>query len=293
MTVTIYIDLLICINLIVNYFLLALSFKYVKCNIKTLALLRGAIVGAVLSLTILLPPLPLYLSIPLKLAVGMITVFSASLKKPIKIFLKLFSVFILVTFALCGIVYFLYMTFLPQMFYVRNGTVYADISPIMLIVSTAVCYAVIEVSERITGKALPKSFYCNVSFDIDGKDYNVFGKIDSGNSLREPFSQNPVIIINSEAISLTQKDTETRNDIRIIPFNSVGGKGVLMGIKAKNLKINKRKVLCDVYIAPCDNAITVSGIDALLSCELCDYLNDDNILKPKKKEREKAYEIDR
>ncbi len=273
MKVTVYIDVLICVNLIINYFILSLSFKYVKCATTKLALLRGAMVGAVLSLVILLPELPAVLAVPLKFAVGAVVVFSASLRRPPKVFVRLCGVFLLITFAMCGVVYFLCSTIFSQILYINNGVVYFDISPFVLIALTTVCYIFIYIVEKISQKRLPESFYCKVGFEIYGKNFELFGKLDSGNTLKEPFSQKPVIIIAKNAIDASIIENAEKSKVRMIPFKTLSGAGMLQGVRIENLTLDGRPVPIEVYIAISTNDISPSGADALISCELAEYLN--------------------
>ena len=54
----VYIDVLLGVNLFVNYFLLLAVGRFLHLAVRRLRLLAGAAVGAVFSLSILLPPLP-------------------------------------------------------------------------------------------------------------------------------------------------------------------------------------------------------------------------------------------
>ena len=54
----VYIDVLLGVNLFVNYFLLLAVGRFLHLAVRRLRLLAGAAVGAAFSLSILLPPLP-------------------------------------------------------------------------------------------------------------------------------------------------------------------------------------------------------------------------------------------
>ncbi|MCR5636079.1 MAG: sigma-E processing peptidase SpoIIGA [Clostridiales bacterium] len=270
MTVTIYVDILICINLIINYYILSFSFKYVKCKASNLVLLRGAAAGAVLSLIILLPPMPVAVDLLLKLVTSAATVFASSLKKPIKIFLRLWAVFFGISFAMCGFTYFLCSTFLSNYLLIQNGVIYAEISPLLLILFTSAAYLTITVLQRISPKSLPQSYYCNVEITIDGVTQSFFGKIDSGNTLKEPFSQSPVIIVNSPDIL----KSVPRERIRQIPYEVIGSRGLLEGTKADCVKIDGITVPVDIYVSANKDTLYNCGIDAILCADLLCCIQD-------------------
>ncbi len=270
MTVTIYVDILICINLIINYYILSFSFKYVKCKASNLVLLRGAAAGAVLSLIILLPPMPAVFDILLKFITSAATVFASTLKKPVKIFLRLWAVFFGISFAMCGFTYFLCSTFLSNYLLVQNGVIYAEISPWLLILFTSAAYLTMTVLQRISPKSLPQSYYCNVEITIDGITQSFFGKLDSGNTLKEPFSQSPVIIVNSSDIL----KSVPRERIRQIPYEVIGGRGLLEGAKADCVKIDGNIIPIDIYISVNKDTLYNCGIDAVLGADLLCYMQD-------------------
>ena len=44
--------------------------------------------------------------------------------------------------------------------------------------------------------------------------------------------------------------------IRIIPFESLGGKGILRGYRAGSVRINGKCLESDVYLGVCENILT-------------------------------------
>ena len=111
---TIYIDILLSVNLVINYLLLSAASFYTHTQIKVGRLILGALVGAVCSLTILFPVIPFFPNMLLKIAVGGLTVFAAFGKKQIMEFIKLYAVFLTATFFFCGIVIALWFLFTPK-----------------------------------------------------------------------------------------------------------------------------------------------------------------------------------
>lgn len=84
----IYIDVLITVNIFIDYFLLMLTKKIIGSNIKYFRVIIGSIVGGLFSLTALLPVLPFGLNILTDLAVAMLIIFITFGKCKIKAYIK-------------------------------------------------------------------------------------------------------------------------------------------------------------------------------------------------------------
>ena len=65
---TVYADVLIVVNLFVNYALLLCSSMIVKNRISNLRLLLGALIGSLYGLVIFLPEIPRYFELPILLS---------------------------------------------------------------------------------------------------------------------------------------------------------------------------------------------------------------------------------
>lgn len=83
--------------------------------------------------------------------------------------------------------------------------------------------------------------------------------------MKEPFSGDYVIIAEEEIL----RDLRLRDDtIRIIPFESLGGKGILRGYRADSVRINGKRLDSDVYLGVCENNILTGEIKALAPSDL-------------------------
>ena len=133
----------------------------------------------------------------------------------------------------------------------------------------------------ISGQAKIKQEMCILTVTTNAGILRTAAKIDTGNSLKEPFSQCPVIVMtrrSAEAITPDQlKEYETVttltyreniSGVRFVPFTAVGGRGILPCFLAKEVRINDR--LCNeiVYIALCAND-SLGEYKALVPSILC------------------------
>ncbi len=280
---TIYIDILLCVNLIINFLLLCAASFYLHESVTVRRLLLGAAVGAAGALTILLPPLPFFLSLPVKLCIGAATVFSAFGRRGKRRLLKLFAAFLTATFFFGGSAAAMWFLFTPKDLVLRNGVVYLNISPVMLILSTVVCYGAFRLFMTVSGRHKSDCSVCILTIKSGTNAVRVPARIDTGNTLCEPFSQCPVIVIGRETAravtpqALIEYETVTTlryrtevGGVRFVPFSSVGGRGILPCFKADEVFINDVPCQKCVYIALCGEEDILGGLRALVPCELLD-----------------------
>jgi len=287
---TIYIDVLVAVNIFINYFLLLATAKFLAVRRVRLRILAAAVLGAVYSLTMLLPSIHMVLSLLIKLVMSATLVFVAFPKGCIKQFLKLLACFYVMNFAFAGLMMALWYFVSPQGMVIKNSIVYVSISPIILIVATVVCYILIRIIYRFIGKHEVWGGYCTVDIYRSEKMITCTAKIDTGNQLVEPFSHYPVIVMEFEPLfPLFHNDMrtffqekqwahpnyavgkETIPKIRMVPFQTISGIGVLPAFSPDKVVIKSAKKQIetdDVYVAVCQEKITNDGFQALLNPDL-------------------------
>lgn len=295
-TKTIYIDVLICINLIINYFILLASGKFTKAPPKQYRIILGALFGAICSLIILMPELNFFINFFSKIIIAAIIILITYGYKNRKFFIKNICVFFLISFCYCGLMIGVWFIFTPKGMVINNSVVYFNISPIIMIISTVICYFVLRIISKISGRENPSIEICKIEIYQDGKSALLYGKIDTGNSLTEPFSNMPVIVVNKKAVEKilpaavliylnccdTKKIYNENDGIRLIPFNSVGGKGILPAFIPEKIIINKEEVSEKLYLAICRDTIT-GEFNAMVNPEIISNIrsdrNENNIFK--------------
>ncbi len=265
---TIYVDVLAAVNFFINYFLLLACAKFLSLPAKRGRLAAAAGIGAVFSLSILLPELPAAASLGMKLLMSAVIVLCAFGWHSARQFFRCTAAFYIISFGFAGVMLALWYFLAPQGLLVRNSVVYFNISPLLLIVLTVVCYLIITLINRITGRQAPKELFCNVTVSIGSASCSFQAKVDTGNALREPFSDYPAVVVNREAIEhiLPQKDSL---NFRLIPFQAVSGSGVLKAFRPDRLTVSCRKNTIrtnHVYIAISETRL--EGCDALLNSDL-------------------------
>lgn len=261
--VVVYIDVLMCVNFIIDYFLLSLTAHICKTKLSFARQLAASAAGAVFSLTVL-ADIPKIGAVILQFAESSVIVFFAFGIGKLKIFSVRIICFYLASFLFSGAVSAVIKLFSPYGLMVNNGVVYMDISAVVLVTLSAVIYCLITLFARITSRNRKKT--CTVIIKSDGNTIKLNTLVDSGNKLKEPFSEKRVIIIDKRFKTdiLPQNRTE-----RVIPYSTVGGVGTLTGFKTDGVYISHDGILrpLDIYAAfaasPLGNDIdAVIGEDA-------------------------------
>ena len=132
----------------------------------------------------------------------------------------------------------------------------------MLILLTLCCFYALKLFSRITRKDLGKSI-CLVSVKIGGSFSKFQALADSGCHVTEPFSGNFVIIADKSCIGIPL----TNFPIRIIPYQSLGGDGILEGIIAEEASIDGKPLAERVYLGLCSGVLK-GDIKAIVPYEL-------------------------
>lgn len=161
-----------------------------------------------------------------------------------------------------------WMLFAPENLLIRNSSVYIAVSPTVLVITTAFCYVILRVIMRITGRKSSGEQHCTLTILRQGQLRKCFAKVDTGNTLKEPFSGEPVIVVKREVFPEISANTDTclRDGFRLIPFASVGGEGVLPAFRADKITITEQNNHYQVsaYVALCDSERITGEIQALV-----------------------------
>ena len=244
----IYVDILISINLFINYFILLSVSKFLYIKINRWKLILGSTIGALFSLYILFPYKNDFISFIIKIIMSsLIIVTSFGTNK--KYFFKLLICFLLINILFFGLTLAIWFMFKPKGMFINNGIVYFNISPTILITSTLVSYFLIELTNRFLGKHPCESSMCHVIVKLNEKSTEFDAQLDTGNSLKEPFSNLPVILVDKYKIkdiipfdidlnnSISEISEKNNISMRIIPFSSISNDDFLIGFKPDFLTI--------------------------------------------------------
>ena len=243
----VYADVLVFLNLIINYFLILAVSKIIHKQAKTLRMVLAAFTGAVSSLYIFLPPLSVLVEGLLKITVCVIMCLIAFGFKSPHSFIKNVSLLFAVTLGFGGAMYGVWLLFKPRGMVINNSVVYFDISVISLVVFTAVGYLIFSLLFKIFSRSLPLAEECKINILINDNNLFFEGIIDTGNSIEDVFSQGEIIICDESVRSkLLSCDDALRNSAlktryRLLPCSTVSGADVLEGIRCDKAIIKTEK----------------------------------------------------
>jgi stage II sporulation protein GA (sporulation sigma-E factor processing peptidase) len=243
----VYIDILLVVNLIINYLLISLTVKLSREKIKRHRLLLSASFGAVYSLVLLIGPLNVIVSNILKLFVSAVMVFIAFGRIKIKTFIKRLLLFYIIGSVFAGLMFALYFFVTPAGMSVSNGIVYFNVSAPLLIILIGGIYLALSLFQRIFMRLSPDSKLYKLRIYYNGKSALLWGLYDTGNSLKDSFYQIPAVVCSYKSVKELVPDNEFfKGDIgkimppfRVMPYNVVGGRGLLPAFVPERAEIWK------------------------------------------------------
>ncbi len=297
--VTIYLDVLFLENVIMNYLILTVTAKFSKTRTSNLRLFLGAVVGAVyVVFLITMPGTKVYYTAFAKIILSLIIILVAFSHTTAVNFLKTLAIFYISTFIFAGAA-FAFLYFNQNGGFVRNGIVYVFWQSKWTLLFLSIIMAAIIV--RIFWEILQLKFFNNkqlipLKIAFESREVELSALVDTGNSLHDPLTNAPVVIVEFRAIreilplEIRQIFDESKeNDLnsvigvvsnttwfsrfRIIPFTSIGKEnGILIGFKPDYITIgedDEKKGVNDVIVGIYNRRLSKDEMyKALLSPEL-------------------------
>lgn len=261
---TIYVDVLLALNLFVNFFLLLSVKNFFHLKASRLRLVLGASAGAAASLIILLPRLSELICAAITLAVSVIIIFISFFPLGGLAFIKATAAFYIFNFSYAGMMLFIWYFISPEILFIKNNIVYFKISPLFLCVVTVIVYFSVNAISKLMGKREADELFCEAQIYIGENKIKAFCKIDTGNSLREPFSQSPVMIASSPHLK------NLNLPFRVVPYKDVSGGGILKAYCADKIIIKQKGKECEntnCYVAFLEGGFP-GGFDAVINPEI-------------------------
>lgn len=255
----IYIDVLFFVNLLINYILLFLTSKIGRLKPGKWRLWIGSLVGAIYSVLMFFPNLQFGYTAAAKFMFSMAIVAVAFNIKGARLYFKTLGIFYLVTLATGGgVLALFYFTGAGAAMgaVLSNGIIYMNLPWQFLTVAIGISYIGIRLVCRMMQSRLAKSnMYMWLSISLGQKKVMLSALVDTGNTLREPISDYPVIIaeydklkpilpkeiadifengaeINFDSLTRLSGESEIASKLRLVPFCSLGKEnGMLLGFK--------------------------------------------------------------
>ena len=265
---TVYADILFIVNLYIDAMLLSAVRRFLRLPLKTWRLLLTAALGGLFGLSALLPHIGGFPLLLLGLAQALALAAAAFAPKPPATLLKAAFLLLLFGAALSGL-----LSLLPfHGILLANGAVYFDISALLLIALTCAAYGVLYLFDRLFQKREPDVLFSTVTVSLCGKEASLSAKVDTGLTLREPFSGLPVIVAERAAVAaLLPPDfgspaAPPPEGLRLIPYSSLGADGLLPAFRPERAVLGGMSVEC--WIAVSDRPLSAGSFNALVGASL-------------------------
>ncbi len=274
---TVYADVLVIVNLYVDYILLCCVRGFLHLGKTGGRLVLGALAGAFCGLMGLLP-VPSWLSPALGGFCALAAAAAAFAPMRPRLFLRCWLCMWLFSFLLAGFLLFVAQFAPPGYMALVGGSVYLNLSLPVLFAATCLAYGVFWVFRRAFPREDNVPRLWKLSIQCGGRQTEIWAKADTGNALREPFSGLPVLICQAEALAslvppaaasfLSGGNGEPSPGLRLVPFESVGGDGLLPAFKPDKVSDAKTGKELPCYIALIKKPLSSGQFSAIFNPDL-------------------------
>ena len=292
---TIYIDVIIVENLIMNYIILYATGTISKIKISYLRIFCSSLIGAIYAVTEYTFKLNIYSNIIVKTILSVIIIYVAFNPQNIKNMCKQLIIFYVTTFTFGGIATYLIYVLKPQNIIIKNGmyvgTYVLKVIFIGAIIGTIILFIAFK---QVKNKITKKDMICKIKIKINIKEKTLDAMVDTGNMLKEPITGTPVAVVERTSLyDLLPKEILNNTEsilggdfknipedikreyipkLKIIPFASLGKQnGMLVGIKPETIEIineqteENKNAIIGIY----NKSLTKKGeYNALIGIEL-------------------------
>ncbi len=197
---TIYVDILILINIFITYCLLMSTKIILGLSVVKWRLILASVLGGLFSLIILIDFNNVILASITKISMATIMVLLCFYQKDVKNNIKNIFVFYIINFVYGGLMFALWYFVTPPTMVYKNNIVYFDISALFLVLSTIASYLIIKLFYWIFSKKGVSTESCTLLVTVGATEVLLKGFLDNGNKLVDAISSLPVIICSYDSI---------------------------------------------------------------------------------------------
>lgn len=289
---TVYLDVVFVENLVINYIILLATGLINKAKIKHYKLIFASILGAIYSIFTYLTIEKIKNSITIKIIFSILMIYIAFRPRKIKKLFKQLLIFYLTTFAFGGVTFFLLYVVKPEGIFFVDGVWFGSYPIKIAVLGVVLGFVLIYLSFKMIKNGInKKNMLCNIEILFEGKKKEIRAMIDSGNLLKDPITNTPVVVVEKDVLeSIIPKeilenlqkilkgeitdnsiDAKYISKFKIIPFSSIGKEnGILLGIRIDGLKIyidnetvNIKSAIIGIYDKPLCRTGEYSGLIGL------------------------------
>lgn len=282
----IYAEYLLIENLIINYIILYVTKRFTRTDTPNIRLIISALVGAIYTLLVFVPGLYFMSNFISKISISILLIIIAYNPIRFKKFVKLFATFYTVSFVFAGGSFALFYLTNSKIYFGKGIFYIKDISgfnPVFLVIGIIISLLFFKIAfQYIYGKLKKQNMYINLTIRLHDRVAKLKGIVDTGNSLMDPITNIPVIIVEFSAIkeilpiniqeifvrynennlNIISEVMYTEDEMikfRLIPFKSIGkDNGMLLGFKPDEVVLDddENRKITEIVIGIYNNHLT-------------------------------------
>lgn len=261
----IYLDVLMITNGIISLIFINCISKITHTKVTNLRMLLSCFIGGASSLLMIINTSSFLKSLGVTSIkfIAVIIIMMVSFKcKTLKDAIKYIFLYVFLDLVFSGLCLLIWQITDSKLIYIRNYTVYFNISIIHMIIAVILIYITISIYEWILRRKFNRSERYKAIYSIGNYEIEINAISDSGNSLCDPFTGTPVVIFCCNELfdhfNLENENLYIQNGFRLTPYTTVLGKSVIPVTSKGNVKIvdsneNIKDIKCCVGIKRCDN----------------------------------------
>lgn len=262
----IYIDIIFIENIIMNTIILYATAIILKQKVKNIRLIISAVIGSIYSILMYITKLTIYSSIISKFILSVVMAYVAFKPNDIKKIFKQIIIFYLTSFVFGGVALNLIYFLRPENINIKNGLFTGEYALKVIMLGAIMAFIIIKISIKIIKtKFNTKNMYCDINLKINEKQIATKAMIDTGNLVKEPITNTPVVIVEESLLEGIIPKEILKNlenilcgnlenlpqdiqdkylpKLRCIPFSSLGKEnGMLVGIRLDKIKIQTEDI---------------------------------------------------
>ena len=230
--------------------------------------------------------LTIYSSIISKFILSIVMIYIAFKPQNSKKMFKQIIIFYLTSFVFGGVALNLIYFLRPENVSIKNGLFTGEYALKAIMLGAIMAFIIIKISIKIIKtKFNSKDMYCNIKLKINEKQIETKAMIDTGNLVKEPITNTPVVIVEESLLEGIIPKEILRNlenilcgnlenlpqdiqdkylpRLRCIPFSSLGKEnGMLVGIKISEIVVkseDEEKKTSNIIIGIYERSLTKKG----------------------------------
>ncbi|MDE6208371.1 MAG: sigma-E processing peptidase SpoIIGA [Lachnospiraceae bacterium] len=242
MKYVIYLDVYFAINLIMDFIILSTARRLINTNTTSKKCLLGALSGAILSVACIMLGGTGFVKFAIEyIFIVVIMNFITFNIRNITGITKGLIITYGITFIMGGAMNFLYYHTYVGVWMLRtiHGVFNGNISILKFIGISLISYVILQCTMKLISKKEDRNslhtYYIKIRYQSDS--IKIKALYDTGNTLTEPISGDSVHIVNKNIGEKISNLEDINNKIRIVPYNSVNGSGILSSVVVDKMEI--------------------------------------------------------